>query len=143
MRELNYKKIEAMLYNYKKNKAKIKNISIEIEKINTDYKGISSISYSEKTGSTNKINSSVENEVIEKEKRISDLEKEKIFLQGEVSQIENALEVLTDSQREIVTLKYFNKLSYKVIADRHYKSVTPIYSVVRNIICEIDELLFT
>lgn len=143
MRELNYKKIEAMLYNYKKNKAKVKNISIEIEKIKTEFKGISSIAYSEKTGSTNKINSSVENEIIEREKRITDLERERTYLHGEVSQIENALEVLTDSQREIVELKYFNKLSYKVIADRYYKSVTPIYTIVKNIICEIDELLFT
>ena len=55
-----YRKTEALLYNYKNMKAEIKNILLEIEDIENNYRGIEAITYEEKSAPTNKFNSSVE-----------------------------------------------------------------------------------
>ncbi|MEN8433943.1 hypothetical protein NX821_001114 [Clostridium septicum] len=65
-----YKKTEAMLYNFNKTKAEIRNIELDLELLKSQYEGVGAIVYEERTGSTNKFNSSVENEVVIREKRI-------------------------------------------------------------------------
>ena len=58
-----YKKTEYYLYNYKNMQAEIKNILLEIEDIENNYRGIEAITYEEKSAPTNKFNSSVEQEI--------------------------------------------------------------------------------
>ncbi|WP_432291579.1 DUF722 domain-containing protein [Clostridium baratii] len=103
-----FKKVENILSNYNTIKATIKNQLLEIEIISKTYQGTSSISYEEKTGPTYKITSSVENEILEKERRIKQLEKEIISNQNMINMIDNALDILSDSEKKLVKLRYFN-----------------------------------
>jgi len=111
-----YKKTEYLLYNYKMMKAEIKNIDLEISQM--EYIGCAAIGYSEKSGPTNAFNSSVENEVIVREKRILSLEDSKRDKVMIINKIDNAIGTLEERDLSIVKLRYFDKLSNRIIATR-------------------------
>ena len=111
-----YKKTEYFLYNYKMMKAEIKNIDLEIEQM--EYLGCAGISYEEKSAPTNTFNSSVENEVIIREKRIAILNQSKRETMMKINKIDNALETLEPRDLDIIKLRYFNNLNNRIIAVR-------------------------
>ena len=113
---MNYKKAEWLLYNYKKLKAEVKNIEIEIENIKNTYVGASAINTSqETTGATNKITSTVENEILNKEQRIEYLKSIKKLKENQIEKVDNSLEVLTEEDRKLIELRYFERVpNYKV-----------------------------
>lgn len=111
------KKIEKVLYDYKNKVHLINDFNIQIQLIAKDVGNIKAISYEEKTQSTNKFSSCVENEIINKDKLIEKLEKEKELIQLEVDRIDNMLEILSDEDKKIIELRYFKKLKFNKIAD--------------------------
>ena len=113
----NYKRVEAMLYNYKKTKAEIKILIRELEILENDYRGTGAISYDEKTQATNKFNSSVENEVINKTKEVYKLENEIRLKEIEIKNIDDALSILDEREIYIIKEYYINNRLLKVIAD--------------------------
>ena len=113
----NYKRVEAMLYNYKKTKAEIKILIRELEILENDYRGAGAISYDEKTQATNKFNSTVENEVINKTKEVYKLENEIRLKEIEIKNIDDALSILNEREIYIIKEYYINNRLLKVIAD--------------------------
>ncbi len=111
-----YKKTEAMLYNYNKTKSEIKNIDLDLKLLKSEIDGVGAIVYEEKTGPTNKFNSSVENEVIAREHRIKKLEQTKLIKEVEIAKIDNALSNLTEREYSIINMRYFNKERNRFIA---------------------------
>ncbi|MDS0525473.1 RNA polymerase subunit sigma [Clostridium sp. SHJSY1] len=112
-----YKIVEGMLYNYKSTQAEIKNIDLEIEELENDYVSCGSIGYEEKSASTNKFNSAVENVLTNKEGRIPYLKREKRRKEIQVEKVNNMLSVLTEKERIIIELRYFKRLQFEDIAD--------------------------
>lgn len=113
-----FRKTEAILYDYNNLALKIDLLKAEIKDIEETYEGCGSISYEERTQATNKFNSSVENEVLEKEKL---LKINKIDLNNKVTlkrRIDSAVQGLKDEERKLVELRYINKrqLSWNQIA---------------------------
>lgn len=117
MNKQEFKRVENILNNYNTIKAIIKNQLLEIDIISKTYEGISSISYEEKTGPTYKITSSVESEMLKKEKKIKELEIEIAANQKIITMVDNALDLLGSSERKLIELKYFNcnQLSWEQI----------------------------
>ncbi|MBA4510205.1 RNA polymerase subunit sigma [Clostridium sporogenes] len=111
-------KLERLLYRYREMIAEIKNIDIEIEYIKQHPDGVNSISYEEKSSPTNKFNSSVENEVIAIDKKIEMLKEQKAEQVYWTSKIDNALEVLDQRSKQIIEMKYFEKINNTKIATR-------------------------
>lgn len=109
-----YKKTEYYLYNYKTMKAEIKNIDLEIQQM--EYVGCAAISYEEKAAPTNQFSSSVENEVISRQKRIAFLEHSKRDTLMKLNKIDNALETLNSRDLEIIKLRYFNNINNRSIS---------------------------
>ncbi|MCR6515315.1 RinA family protein [Clostridium sp. LY3-2] len=113
-----FKKTEAILYDYNNLALRIELLKAEIKDLEESYKGCGSIGYEERTQSTNKFSSSVENEIIEREKELKvlrdDLSK-KITLKR---RIDGAVQGLNDEERKLVELRYINKrsLSWNQIA---------------------------
>ncbi|QXE19992.1 hypothetical protein [Clostridium sp. 001] len=107
-----FKKTEATLYNYKNLEVKITNLDIDIESLKNNYQGIAPISYKERSQSTNKFNSVVENEVINREENIGDLikelERDKNYNINLKRKIDNALRTLPEESFKLVKLRYFN-----------------------------------
>lgn len=111
-----YRKTEALLYNYNKNKAQIKNIELEIENIKNKYEGVGAVSFEERVQSTNEFHSRVENEILEKENQINKLMKYKRQKEIEIAKIDNAIEALTDREKSIIKMRYFEKYNNRMIA---------------------------
>ncbi|GAA0856837.1 sigma factor-like helix-turn-helix DNA-binding protein [Clostridium nitritogenes] len=113
-----FRKTEAILYDYNNLVSRIELLKLEIKDIEETYKGCGSISYEERTQETNKFNSSVENEILEKERL---LKASKIDFNNKVTlkrRIDSAVQGLKDEERKLVELRYINKrqLSWNQIA---------------------------
>ena len=86
---------EGKLYNYNSMKIELNSLKIDLEYLEIDYKGCKAISYAdERTGQTNNISNTVENEVLAKERQIR--------------KIENALELLKEEEKRLVSFRYFS-----------------------------------
>lgn len=107
-----YKKVEAVLYNYNETKAEIKNLDLEIESLENGYKGIVAMTYEEKSTPTNKFNSSVENEVVNKDEQLIKLRNIKRFKEIQIQKIDNALNILDERDYEIIKLRYISGKKY-------------------------------
>lgn len=126
----NYKRAEAILYNYKRTQAEIKNLKIDLENA-YDYDYELSINRNAiKPGSpTYKINSHVENEALNRvnqcEKRNRNLKQKIRRLETQNKKIDNALEVLNEEQRNIIVMRYFEGMPIADISQRlHIHPVT-------------------
>lgn len=113
-----FRKTEAILYDYNNVASRIELLKLEIKDIEETYKGCGSIAYEERTQTTNKFNSCVENEILEKERL---LKANKIDLNNKVTlkrRIDSAVQGLKDEERKLVELRYINKrpLSWNQIA---------------------------
>lgn len=137
----NYRKVEGMLYNYKTIKAEIKNIDLEIEDIRSEYSGCTAIGYEEKSSPTYKFNSSVENEVVNREKQIKYFENLRNSKQRLVDKIDNALETLTFRELDIVHLRYFNKISNQEVAKQIDLTEQRVCEIKSNVINRLIDLL--
>lgn len=143
--DIRYRKIEGILNRYTTLVNEIKNINLDIEELKNDYRGCGSIEYNEKSGRTYKFNSSVENEVISKDKKIEFLEKLKRGKEIQVEKINNAMEVLTEDECKVIKYKFFQdhkkswtKVSYNMqmceawcrqLKDRAIRKMIPIIFV--------------
>ncbi|EJO5347156.1 DUF722 domain-containing protein [Clostridium botulinum] len=136
------RKIEKVLYSYKDKKYLIHDYNIQIEMIKNDLGDIRGISYEEKSTPTNKFNSSVENEVVKKDKIIYEIENEKQHLQLHVNRIDNMLKILSDEEREIIELRYFEKLKFNQIADRLDRNEIALISKNTNILNRLEKFYY-
>ena len=137
----NYKRVEAMLYNYKKTKAEIKILIRELEILENDYRGAGAISYDEKTQATNKFNSTVENEVINKTKEVYKLENEIRLKEIEIKNIDDALSILNEREIYIIKEYYINNRLLKVIADEIHVNENYASELKRNIINKLTSMI--
>lgn len=112
----NYKKVEAMLYNYKNTKAEINILKRKLETYENDYNGVRGLSYDEKSGPTNKFNSDVENEVIRRAEEIQNLKSEIRLKEIEIENIDDAISTLNDDEKLLVNERYFNRKTNKYVA---------------------------
>lgn len=110
-----YKKTDEILSNYKAIKAEINNLQLEIEEISSEYDGVKAVVYEERTGTTNAFNSSVENEILKKEKLINKLLKEKRSKEILINKVDNALAVLEEEEIKIIELRYFQNMGWNKI----------------------------
>lgn len=111
-----FKRVEAMLYNYKNTKVEIKILKRDLEILENDYRGTGGISYEERTSPTYKISSSVESEVLKRAEAIQKLKNKIRLKEIEVENIDDAIESLSNDEQYLIKERYFNKRKYKEIA---------------------------
>ena len=103
-----YSYVEGKLYNFNAMKVELNSYKIDLEYLNKEYEGCRGKSYSGITSKTNSIYSSVENELIKREKRKEMLQLKIIEKEREIRKIENALALLDDEELQLVELRYFS-----------------------------------
>ncbi len=113
-----FRKTEAILYDYNSLVTKIDLLKLDIKDIEEEYKGCGSIEYKEVTGQTNKFNSNVENEVIDRDKLLGSYHRELNRKLSLKRRIDVAIDNLKDEEKKLVELRYTNKstLSWNQIA---------------------------
>lgn len=139
-----FKKVEARLHGYKYLQIQIDNLELEIKRIENDYSGYRAIGYEEKTGATHSISRTIENEIIEKEKKLSKLTQAKVYKEIEKKKIENALTCLDIIETNFFNLFYNSKsknnmkyISMKMHMDRSY-----LYTFREKIVYKIIGMLY-
>lgn len=111
-----YKETEYLLYNYKMFEISIKNMQNEIENLKKE-DGASAINYSGiQTSPTNKFSSSTENTALSISERIDYLEHSIKRMKNRLESINEALEGLTEIERDIITKRYIEGSQWYVIA---------------------------
>ncbi|BFK81304.1 sigma factor-like helix-turn-helix DNA-binding protein [Clostridium baratii] len=100
---------EELLKNYNDMVYMIEMFKKEIEIYEREYEGCGSISYEEKTGVTNKFNSSVENEIIKRERKTEKIKEkldEKMLLKNRIDCAIASLKL--QEERDLIKLRYIN-----------------------------------
>lgn len=136
------KKIETILYNFNQTKAEIKNIKLDIELLESEYDDGIGANYIENTGKTNKITSTVENMIIRKEDKINRLNYAMKVKDAEIKKVENALETLTDRERSIIEMRYFQKESNRNISAKLYITEEYVSSIKSKAIKSLANIFF-
>lgn len=140
-----FRKTEGILYDYNDLTNKIELLKAEIKEIEEQYQGCSAIQYEEKTGSTNKFNSSVENEVMSREQKLICYYKDLNKKQTLKRRLDIAIESLKEEEKQLVELRYTNKrtLSWNQIARALKYSVDYCRKDLRNrIIRKLADTIF-
>lgn len=135
-----YKKTEALLYSYKTLIAEVKNLQLEIDEI--EYIGCGAINYEEKAAPTNSFNSIVENEVLSRDKQLSKLKKAIFLKENKIKRMDNALESLDERSRELIKLRYFDKLNYRAISRKVDLSEDYLNDLTMGIVKKISGIIF-
>lgn len=104
-----FRKTEAILYDYNDLTNKIALLKAEIKEMEEEYKGCSAIQYEEKTGSNNRFNSTVENEVMSREQKLIYYYKDLNRKQTLKRRLDVAIESLKEEEKQLVELRYTNK----------------------------------
>lgn len=111
-----FKKMEKALYGYRQLNTAITNLDIEIERVKNDI-SLQAISYEEKGSPTNAFSSSVENEVVRREKyndiEVARLQHIKTDKEALKAKIYNALKDLDPVESRLVELRYLEKSKEK------------------------------
>ena len=130
------KKIEKLLFKYKKIPLMISKLMLEIEIIEHTYDTLKGKSDNEimPGSATFQNSSSVENEVISKEHRIEKIKEEITQLEFEKRAIDISLNNLTEVELGIIQDKYFNGMPYSKLGDKHYFTKEWAYYTCQRII---------
>lgn len=103
------KETEKLLYGYRDFESKLKIIDLEIEKVKSNYNGVSAVRIEEASSKTNKVNSGVENEILKKEEAILKLEEMKREIEYTRKKVDISFSNLTDEEQMLVNLRYFSR----------------------------------
>lgn len=138
-----FKNTEGLLYSYNSLKVKIKNLKLDLE--NIEFEDLQAVQYDhDKLSETNAFSSSVENNVISKEKQMQIINKKIRYYQNTIAKIDNALENLSDSEQKLVEMRYLRSepCPWMQIAREMQLEVTNCYKRRNNIIKKISDMLF-
>ena len=129
--------IEQKLREYKSNLSKLKLIECSMKQIESEIQVlepsyISAYAFSDAPPSkTNKISSPVENTVLAEEnkrekvdklkERLWDMAKERLYLKCKVEEVEAYLTALGAEERFVIEQFYFEKLTWRMVADKYRK----------------------
>ncbi|MDT9337840.1 hypothetical protein P3F01_15885 [Clostridium perfringens] len=105
------KEVENILKGYRDLLIDIDITELRIAEVEEEYRGCEGIEYRETTGATNKFNSTVENEVMNKEQRLVGLKNKLDRLKREKRRIDRAVNSLEGVDKVVIELRYINKRS--------------------------------
>lgn len=138
-----FKNTEGLLYSYNSLKVKIKNLKLDLE--NIEFEDLQAIQYDhDKLSETNAFSSSVENNVISKDKQVEIINRKIRYYQNTINKIDNALESLSDKERKLVEMRYLRSepCSWVYIATEMQLDVTSCHNHRNKTINKISNMLF-
>lgn len=140
-----YRKIEGLLFSYPKIQIEIKNLRIDIEEIK-DVMAIHGASDAPKASTpTYAFNSSVENEVIQREEKlpekVSRIENMIRSKERQLQKVDNALLTLSKEDREFIELKYLKNIGIRDLCSRYNMEKSSIYKQKDRIVKELLKVI--
>ena len=144
-KENDYRKIEGLLFSYPKIQIEIKNLRIDIEEIK-DVIAIHGASDAPRAGTpTYAFNSSVENEVIQREEKLPDrinrIENMIRSKERQLQKIDNVLLTLEKGDQEFIELRYWKKIGIKDLCSRYNMEKSSVYKQRDRIVKDLAQLI--
>lgn len=103
---------------YKEILADIGYIDIRVQELEEEILGVSGQGIGEKTGKTNKFTSSVEQQAEILMEKKEELYREKAAKKRELQRIDNAITILTEEEKEIISVVHIEHRKYYVVQDK-------------------------
>ncbi|WP_339073557.1 hypothetical protein [Clostridioides difficile] len=128
-----FKKVEGRLHHYKFLSAEIKNLELDIESRENEIFGCKAVGYDEKVSPTYAFNSTVENEIIKKERDITRLKKLKKDKEIEKKKIENALTCLDIREEHFFKLFYNSRMKNSMVYISLEAFIQDYYNINRSV----------
>lgn len=132
-RDPNFKKIEERLRFYPMLKTKIKLCDLKIEEVENEFSKQRNEIYESYGYESDEADDKLNEALFEKNKKIDNLTYEKNKLLIEKRNIETVLMNLTETERQVIELKYFKKCSWRYISSEMKKSIDSCY-IYRNMV---------
>ncbi len=144
-KENDYRKIEGLLFSYPKIQIEIKNLRIDIEEIK-DVIAIHGASDAPRASTpTYAFNSSVENEVIQREEKLPDrinrIENMIRSKERQLQKIDNVLLTLEKGDQEFIELRYWKKIGIKDLCSRYNMEKSSVYKQRDRIVKDLAQLI--
>lgn len=138
-----FSKVEGMFYNYEDLKKEVVYFEEEIDFLKQDYMGCGSIEYSEKVQTSVNTSSTIEKELLQKQKQIEVLEKHKVKKERDLKRIERAKENFNREEQEMFNIRYKLKIKdWKVYADKMNVGKDTYYSIRDNMIYKSMSIMY-
>lgn len=118
--------------------ADLENYKLELEVLDNSYE-LGAINYSETSSKTNKITSVVENKIMNKEKKERYLKCKIRELELKIKKIENAMNVLSDDEKEVMENVYFKRLKNDMTAYKMHVDVTTVYRIKKRALNKMNK----
>lgn len=132
--------IKKRLRNYKFLKAKKTEFEFRLKELAYNI-GPGALSYEDKGGATNKISSTVENEAI----KLADIEEKlKKFINEyglELARIENALDMLSEKERQAIELRFIEDYEMATVCYKLDRGITTVKGYLKNGLNKMQKLL--
>lgn len=132
--------IKKRLRNYKFIKAEKAELEFQIQELQFEI-GPGGLSYEDKGGPTYKISSSVESnalKIVEIEEALNKLVSEKGI---EIKRIENALNMLSDKERQAIELRFIEDYEMATVCYKLDRSITAVKGYLKNGLNKMEKLL--
>lgn len=138
----NYKKVEAILYSYERNKAEINHLLLEIESLENGLGDLNGIEYSDMPKGPSSPVSAIESEIEHKESKILFLRK--LIKQKEISikKVDNAMTILDEREQTLVKKRYFDNVANSEVARVLNLQEEWTSKLKRRTVKKIEDLLF-
>lgn len=127
------------LRKYKETKADINYIDIQLEEIDSNMLGVSAQPTGERTCNTYKITSTVETQAESHMEEVDSLKKERDRKEREIRRVDNALSMLREEEKDILTTIYIEKERWWKLEERHHKSQSQLQNLGAKAIKQIDK----
>ena len=138
-----FNKVESLFYQFKDLKREVICIEEEIEFIKFDYNGFRSTEYLEKVQKSDNINSPVEIEIIQKQKKLQLLEQLKYEKEVSIKRVERAIDNFNKEENEMFNIRYIQNIkNWQVYGLKMNVGKDTYYSIRENMIKKSIPIIF-
>ena len=130
--------IQEALNNYNSMKAKISILQAKIEKINNEIIDIQGVKYDGLPKKVGYVESSLEYQIINKQKRVENKEKEIKELKNEIDIIEKLVKTLKKNYQDIIEMRYYMNMTIEQIANQKDKTYNTIAKIIQKSITKMQ-----
>ena len=130
--------IQEVLENYNIYKARISITEAEIQELENEIVDIKSANLDGMPKAKGYVESSIENQVIEREDKISDRRRYIKSLELKIKIVENLVKILKKHNQDVIEMRYYQKISIEEIAIKKNKTYNAITTTIKNSIAKMQ-----
>lgn len=130
--------VQEVLENYNTYKARISITKSEIQELENEIVDIKSANLDGMPKAKGYVESSIENQVIERQDKISDKKRYIKSLELKIKVVENLVKILKKYNQDVIEMRYYQKMSIEEIAVNKNKTYDAITKAIKNSVAKMQ-----